>query len=106
MTCGFCPLLDNHETRVLSGDWHGQIFGVGPRQSITQCGFLHDEHAQLAINNLANGSFQAIGVMEQMDSFFFKLNNMFDTDFGCSGKALNVNKANKKKDDITPEVEG
>ena len=30
---------------------------------------------------------------------------MFDTDFGYTGKALNANKANKKKDDITPEAE-
>jgi hypothetical protein len=69
-TSHLCPLLDNHETRFLSGDSYGLIFGVGPCQSMTPCGFLRDEHAQLAINNLAHGSFQAVGTMEQMDLFF------------------------------------
>jgi hypothetical protein len=101
----FCPLLDNHETRVLSGDWYGEIFKDGPHKTITPCGFLRNEHAQLSIDRVADGSFQAVGTTEKMDSFFSKLNSMFATDFGFTGMALNVNKANKKKVDITPEAE-
>jgi hypothetical protein len=105
ITRHFCPLLDNHETRVLSGDWYGNMFLEGPRQTITPCGFLRNEHAQLSIDRLADGSFQAVGTMEKLDSFFSRLNKMFAADFGFTGKALNVNKAHGKDDDITPEAE-
>jgi hypothetical protein len=97
----FCKLLDNHETRLLSGDSFSDQFYS---KSSTPCRQLQEHHSRQAVVNMQN--MLAVGFLENLSGFFRTLSHKLGIKFPYSGQAKNVNpNSDPLKVQLTPKVE-
>ena len=104
----YCVLLDNHETRLISGEsFPSMFFDTG---TSTPCGNLTDRHSDRAIQHLRHPSMLQAGRLERLDLFFGHLQIKLSqgnhwVDFAYSGQVKNANERNSSADVLSPEAE-